>query len=288
MTGQSGSSIFRSSEGDDAVNQRIPSPIKALNDRNYPPVGRCIYCGTTEQLEKEHILPFGLSGTAVLPQSSCRDCASITGSFEQKVLRGPFWPVRVYRDLKSRRKHRDAPATLPMTVVRNGEEQTIELGIDAFPLLLHFPKFAPPVYLTQSPDYKSGIVMTGFVSINFGPRPDDVAKSLGVTKLKLSDNYQPVPFARMIAKIAYAFATAEQAIQDLEGKPFILPAILGQKDEIGRWVGTLTKPLESHESKLHRIEIHYDRDKGLLIGEVQLFADSQTPSYGVILGKLKN
>ena len=33
--------------------------------------------------------------------------------------------------------------------------------------------------------------------------------------------------------------------------------------------------------------VHEDGERGLLIAEVQLFADSQTPSYEVILGKLK-
>lgn len=103
--------------------------IRILDGTSYPPVGRCIYCSATEGLEKEHILPFGLSGTATLPQSSCRDCARITGSIEQAVLRGPFLPVRVYRDLKSRSKHRDAPRTLPLTFIRDGAEYTIDLKL---------------------------------------------------------------------------------------------------------------------------------------------------------------
>ena len=260
---------------------------KVLNNTSYPPVGRCIYCSATDGLEKEHILPFGLRGTATLPESTCRTCATITGTFEQVVLCGPFWPVRVYRDLKSRTKHRDAPSTRPLTFVRDGKEQTIELKIDDYPTLLHFPLFAPPAYLTLSPDYKSGIIMSGIASVLFGPRPDDVAKSLGATELKLTANCQPAAFARMIAKIAYAFAAAERATADISGDPFVLPAILGQGDEIGRWVGTLTKPIEAHAGELHRIVIHHEKEKGLLSAEVQLFADSQTPSYGVLLGKLK-
>jgi hypothetical protein len=48
----------------------------------------------------------------------------------------------------------------------------------------------------------------------------------------------------------------------------------------------LTKPVEVHPSLLHRIEIHSDLEARLLFAEVQLFSDSQTPSYGVVLGKL--
>ena len=171
--------------------------------------------------------------------------------------------------------------------MRDGKEQAIELKIDDYPTLLHFPLFAPPAHLTRSPEYKTGIVISGIASVLFGPRPDDVAKSLGATELKLTANSQPVAFARMIAKIAYAFAAAERATDDIEGQPFVLPAILGQQDDIGRWVGTLTRPIEAHPGELHRIIIHHEKEKGLLSAEVQLFADSETPSYGVVLGNLK-
>ena len=257
-----------------------------LNGTKFAPIGRCIYCGATNDLETEHIMPFGLSGTAKLPQSSCRACAKITGAVEQLVLHGPLWPVRVFRNLKSRTKHRDAPKTLPLTLFRNGYEETIQLGIDEYPMLLHFPVFTPPSYLTQAA-YSPGIGMLGVASVLFGPRPNEVCRSLGATAIKLTADYQKVAFARMIAKIGYSFAVAMGAINSIDGEALLLEAILGIKDDIGRWVGTLTKPFEKHPDHLHQILVHQEREKGLLIAEVQLFSDSQTPSYGVIIGKLK-
>ena len=50
---------------------------KVLDGLVYKPVGHCIYCGATEDLGKEHILPFGLSGSAILPKSSCRSLSLI-------------------------------------------------------------------------------------------------------------------------------------------------------------------------------------------------------------------
>lgn len=261
--------------------------FRVLDNSSYAPVGYCIYCGATARLETEHILPFGLGGTCTLPQSTCRQCATITGSFERAVLRGPFQPLRVYRRLKSRTKHRDAPTTLPLTLVRNREEQTIARKVEDYPLLVHFPLFDPPAYVTRSTEYKGGITISGIATIRVGPHPDDVARSLGATQLKLTTDLQPVAFARMIAKIGYAFAAAEGTIKDLEGERLLLPALLGQTNDIGRWVGTLTNPFETHSGYVHRIGVHYDNEKGLLIAEVQLFADSQTPSYGVILGNVR-
>lgn len=259
---------------------------KVLDGMVYKPVGHCIYCGATENLAKEHILPFGLSGSAILPKSSCRSCASITGSVEQDILRGSFWPVRVFRDLKSRSKHKDAPTHVPVSVVRNGEHEVVLLNIDEAPILLPFPLFAPPSHLSHA-EPTTGISVLGLVTIRFGVDLETTGRTLDASEISITVEQKPCAFARMIAKIGYAFAYAEGAIADLEGEPYILPAILGEHDEIGRWVGTLTKPLEAFPTLLHRVLIHRDSEEGLLFAEVQLFSDSQTPSYGVVLGKLK-
>jgi hypothetical protein len=59
------------------------TPIDIISEtKRFPPVGRCVYCGVySDKLEMEHVLPFGIAGNAMLlPKSSCRTCASITGS----------------------------------------------------------------------------------------------------------------------------------------------------------------------------------------------------------------
>jgi hypothetical protein len=262
--------------------------IKNLERVSYKPIGRCIYCGASGNLQREHIVPLGLClrGTAVLPKSTCGNCAKIIGHFEGEVLRGPMWAVRVYRQLKSRTKHADAPKTAKLRVKKNDNEFEIELPLDEYPILLHFPIFSPPAFLSPS-GYTKGINISGIATISFGPNPKTVLSKIGATAILATGDYKPVAFARMIAKIAYAFAVAEGAINLIDGEPFVLPAILGQRDEIGMWVGTLTEPYKSFKGLLHHIMPHEDRERGLLIVEVQLFADSQTPRYGVILGKLK-
>ncbi len=112
-------------------------------------------------------------------------------------------------------------------------------------------------------------------------------KMYGVKEIKITQFQDPTAFARMIAKIAYAFAVAEDKLKIINGDPFVTQSILGIKDDIGKWVGTLTEPIQKYENILHRIAIREDRDKRLLIGEVHLFSDSQAPKYGVILGMLR-
>lgn len=260
--------------------------MKDLAKSQYAPVNFCIYCGNTEGLTREHIVPFGLSGTAVLPKASCPTCTEITKKFEEEVLRGPMWAVRIWRQLKSRRKHQKAPDKYPITIIKNGHEEIINLSIDEYPILLHFPIFPPPgLFAPQG--YISGININGVATVSFGPKPAEVAKKLGAQSLKITQNYKPVPFARMLAKISYCIAFAEGALDQIKGQSTVLPAILGQKDDIGMWVGTITEPIIKHNGLLHRVLTHRDEEKGLLIGEVHFFSDSQTPSYGVILGRLK-
>jgi len=260
--------------------------MKDFSKIQHKPVGYCIYCGSTEELSREHIIPFGLSGTAVIPKASCKACSKIINQFEQDVLRGPMWAVRILRRLKSRRKHSEAPKTYPLTVIRNGREEIINLPINQYPILLHFPIFAPPAFLYQS-NYKSGIKISGVVTISFGPRPEIVLTQLGAQKIKISQKYNFISFARMLAKIAYCMAFAEGALKYIIGSSPVLPAILGKRDDIGRWVGTSNKPYTKDSNILHKVSIYRNNEKGLLIGEVRLFADSETPTYEVILGKLK-
>jgi hypothetical protein len=64
-----------------ANSMRDSQNVNVLNNRKYHPIGHCIYCGGTSGLSREHILPFGLSGTAELPEASCERCRKITGQF---------------------------------------------------------------------------------------------------------------------------------------------------------------------------------------------------------------
>lgn len=57
----------------------------------------------------EHIVPYGLGGTLELPEASCVRCAKETSRIERAILRGELRPVRVFRALKSRSRHKGAP-----------------------------------------------------------------------------------------------------------------------------------------------------------------------------------
>lgn len=260
--------------------------IKDMARIQYPPANRCIYCGAEDELSREHVVPYGLNGTSVIPAGSCRACAKKTSDFETRVLRGPLRAVRVLSKFQSRSKHEGASPTLPVRVVRDGTQSEIELPLDEAPIMLYFPEFAPPGRVTGN--RQTGIDMIGVASLCFGPTPDAVARKLGAQSVTLeSTGYEPVAFARMLAKIAFATAYAEGALSHIEEPSPAIPAILGEANDIGYWVGTMTGAYRRYPGLLHRVALHEDLERNLLVAEVQLFASSGTPSYGVVLGKLR-
>lgn len=273
----------------------LPDGYRDLEGERYGPVGECIYCGSTEHLTDEHIVPKGLDGTAVLEGSSCRSCARITGAVEGDILRGPrepgtgettlarqMWYVRSHIDVGS---GRERPETGEVVVIRDGEEETVELPLGEYPIFLPLPLLPPPTHLTDE-EIDGAIEVNRMVSILFGPTPSEVGERLGADAVKVTVNEDWVTLSRMIAKIAYAYAVAEKGLEAFE-EVFVTPDILGETDGVGRWVGGHPdRTLAPDEGLLHRVAVHEEEDRGLLLGEVRLLANSITPTYLVVLGSL--
>lgn len=259
--------------------------LEKIERRRFSPYGGCIYCGASGDLTTEHVVPYGLGGTLELPESSCRECATETSKVERIILRGELRPVRVFRALNSRRKHKDAPSTYPLVVIRKGAEETVNLPLEKYPILVPFPDFAP-ARIAVGAESKPGIDVAGIVTVSFGANPASVLRELGATTIKPQVSTHPAQFARMLAKIAYSMAAATGALSLLKAPSPIRGVILGTNTHVGDYVGTLTYPLAAYENQLHRIVVLPDAQSGQLVADVQLFSDSSAPRYGVLLGEL--
>ncbi len=257
--------------------------LSDLGKAQFKAVGVCIYCGATDDLDREHIIPFGLNGTAVLHEASCKECAKITSHFEMQVLRGAMRDVRVLRRLRSRKKHTGVQRVQRLRMRRNGIIETVELPLEDYPVLLHFPTFTLPGVLSGYDG--TGIQMTGVATLQFGPLPQAVGKKLGAQEIMLdAQPDHPISFARMIGKIGYAMAVAHEVVKVTERRPEIVASLLNEVDEIGRWVGTVPGPFRKYsDGTLHRVAIQQEANTGLVAVEIQLFADSGAPTYLVIL-----
>jgi hypothetical protein len=73
----------------------------------YPDVGLCFYGGATNDLTDEHIIPFSLGGTLILPKSSCNTkivgCNAKTTKFEGVIARQVFGKFRARFGVQTRR-----------------------------------------------------------------------------------------------------------------------------------------------------------------------------------------
>lgn len=259
-----------------------PEPVV---EHVYDPVWECIYCGATpENLGKEHIVPLGLGGTLILPRSSCRDCEVATSRFERIVQRGPMWNVRSLRKIPSRNPDQ-MPADTEIVVETDGEEGTVVLPLDDAPVLLHMPIFAEPSCLTGDV-VGGGIEVEGMATIRYGRDPYLVGEELGADTIRVTDEYRPVAFARMIAKIGVSYAIAEVGLETFE-EVYPLADLRGERDQIGRWVGTRQdRALEPRGGGLHRLARGRSEERDEIAAEVQLFSDGPTPTYFVVVGRM--
>jgi hypothetical protein len=255
-----------------------------LSRKNYPPVGRCIYCGSTDDLRREHIIPRGLSGSTTLLKASCGSCADITSRVETTVIRGPWYAVRIVQRLHITELSR-VPKTFSLTLIKDGREQVIHLPINEYPVVLMMPLYPLPEVMSGAP-HQSGIHLVGYSILAYGPRPGEVTKRFGADGGRITQKHQFVDIARMLAKIALAFAVAELGIDRFEAV-YVRDLILGKIENLGRFVGTRDRHPPTMANHLHQLSLEYDPDSRLLAVNVRLMASEPTPAYVVIVGRLK-
>lgn len=250
------------------------------------PVCSCIYCGSTDDLSDEHVVPLALGGKIILPKSTCQKCAQITSRFEGAVLRGFMMNARIVGGFPTRRP-KARPKKLPLDVTRNGEESTIELGIGDYPALLHLPLLLPPGTLVgRAPG--TGVSICGSETISFGKNPQDLARGEGLSGMQSKVNWDITAFARLLAKIGYGFVVANSGPIPLHEVP-VLPLILGTADDASFWLGSANYRLDVEDSRpLHAMGGRFavdpsDATKILTIARVKLFASSGATGYEVVV-----
>jgi hypothetical protein len=255
----------------------------------YAPAGRCIYCFQTDIiLRPEHIVPYSMGSVWELPGASCEACMRITGKFEQICARDMFGNVRaqwkIYSRKKKDRRERFAKG-LPNPLKLPGVETPSAAG----PLApLAMPVFQQPGLLSERS--KNSALKVTEVHIVF-PTIEGHQGPAKKAKGKLH-NY---PFARMLAKIAYAAAVAEYGLDSVPKD--LVPYILGTDPSISEVVGSCPFPYPPHppmvvdeKGKLgiesFRVSPGIWRGNGrqLVVTRVQLFRFLDGPTYWVVVG----
>ena len=259
--------------------------------KKYPPVGRCIYCGTSDsRLTDEHIIPFGLEGRTVFPKSSCLPCAKITGSVEQFCLRTMFGVARAHLGLGTRRP-KERPPTFALRHKRHdGYLEAVPVKPDSQPILLHLVKLAPPgIVVGEEPKN----VFENAQSVISLSRPADILSKELPQFTGMNIQSPPIEmsrFSRMLAKIAHSFAVAERGIDSFT--PLLPELILGRYDTPSYLVGRIMgSPIVPPDGLLHHLFLEYIRtDDGseFLVANIRLFAILNTPHYHVVIARTKS
>lgn len=283
--------------------------MDAATPNRYEPVGRCIYCGTRRhsldrlRLGDEHIVPEGLGGLALLPQSSCGKCERTTNYSEQFCQKAMLGAFRYQLKLPTKRP-KDRPKTLPVEFHIGDQIETREIAVEDYPINLLLPFFPHAEMLTAHPQQKSNIEAAMVYPEARTDGPHELFQYDGGPKIFAKFRYgdMVVPtgktdwdrFARMMAKIAHAFATAELGHGNFE--PFLVPAIAGRADfPIQLVVGgdpSVTHNMKAAELKTasrHNLsltsEVHHGRN--YYVVRVQLFGDLGWPRYACVVGAPK-
>lgn len=252
--------------------------------QNLGTIGKCIYCGdSSSKLSNEHIIPIALNGPFVLTSASCQKCASITSKFEMDVLRASLIQARLGLNMYTRHPSR-RPPTYEIIGIRNGKEIKIQVPIEDLPAMITLLLYPPPAHLEKRP-YKRGIQIFGAQLHSFSePSLDQFTAKYGIQGLKVHHHYKGLSFERLLAKIAYGFAVASYGIDSIDEK-YVLSSILGEKEDIGLWLGCATQKRLDSKPGAHQVEFYEKNNE--IICHLQLFSFPDVPEYQIVVGSLK-
>lgn len=254
--------------------------------RKMDPVGYCIYCGASSvQLSGEHVVPFALGGDVILPDASCSVCAAITSKFEMYVAREVLGPFRTRTEAPTRRPKR-RPTELNLELVNSdGSCRNIKLNPSSHPAALVLPVLPEPLILMpalnrvrRDPGMFVALPDTSVLSIPL--QRGAVAMNLGSFKIEC--------FYRLLAKIAHAAAYLDPNWTSC-WEPLLRDFILGHRQDYDCCVGgSETDEFKDDESSFPLFFRAFDKEnERYLVAYFRLFGPNETPTYQVVVGRLR-
>jgi hypothetical protein len=251
-------------------------------------IGECIYCGATDDLRTEHLIPFSLAGRHVLLRASCRACERKTSRWESKVAHDSFLPVRTLLAMPTRRPKK-RPTSFPAKVRRGATWSEEDLDLTRMTAVAPFPKLPAPGAMDGRPLSTNvqthGVVGLGVVANDGGD--SNPAKRAGVEAVEIPIVYEPVPFMRMLAKIAWSYTVAQYGVDAVE--PAVLGVVLGTDHNVAHYVGALdgwTLFDGPATADLHVCVAVIEQ--GWVLAGVRLFSNHGAPEYTVVVGRLRS
>ena len=262
--------------------------------RTYDAVGYCIYCGSTDQLSDEHIIPLGLGGRLVLPQSSCSSCSTKTSKLERTCLRTMYGPLRLLYGLPSRRKNiRPEALQLKVRKTEQSEWEYVPVAQERYPFLITFPYFDAPGALAKTEESASAGPATRRLWIrgaspshNFQELLQSLAEELGVHSLMPESKAEIPAFCSLLAKIALSYIAAEIRASAQKSRLAEI-AVGGNMNNCLHYIGSAATD-EPPSEALHELSLARHTSTGSILVRLRLLAKLGTPTYFVVLPDRKS
>lgn len=258
------------------------------------PVNECIYCGAKPgpecSLSDEHVIPYGLNGTLLLPKASCQSCAQVTGEFERRCLRDGFGLYRAKREFRTRRKQHPDEIEVISSVPADKRSRRL-VSVRDVPLVLAMPLYPAPSIASGVESWRAGKPIEVWVRA-----PRGAPRVFGDSGMKLT--VPMYPFARMLAKIAYGFYVTLYDYPQRRGwrehcYPEIVDIILKEGIEPSHLVGCdcsrvpFDPEFNINGHKVQSCNLVRANKPALLAYRIQLFASENTPLYLVVVGEFE-
>ncbi len=261
-----------------------------MNQDNFV-IKKCIYCDGLGETD-EHIVPFALGGKWKLIKACRERCRDITSRCERNPLSENWKEVRAVLDYPSRHRDFSNETFLLEVTFKNGSRGTLELPKNEALGLTPFVEYPLPAFFSPG-GYQGGVTINAHSLISFGPNVKDLAEKYNLKEMCYSVIHKGNNFEKMVSKIAYCATIAIFGLNNLDQR-FVLPALLGQKDDIGYWMGCdhhgRISPLLGKQRSRNIIRVGVWQRAGesirYVVARLKFFASSDAPEYIVVVGTL--
>ncbi len=247
----------------------------------YPAVGICIYCLGSEALQTEHIVPYSLGGSMLLPKASCGDCSKVTSAFEGRVSGGMFKAFRAKINAPTRSKV-GHPTEFPTTFfdLTTVSTQRKLLPVEEIPGFLHI------MYFDHEACLVSRKTTSPVIRVEFGWIPNSVVSASNDRDFQKSVycDLHIEAYVRMLSKIGHAYVWAELGGEGWE--PLLVPLIISAK---GKWENFIGRSPVSIPPKMLAIRIlHRENDSLITVLVTHPLLAQSGPVYEVVVGRIQN
>lgn len=181
------------------------------------------------------------------------------------------------------RRSRERREPQPMVVEKDGHRFTIRAPLADHWKVIRLPIF-PMAAAIDGRAYESGIESHSRDEFQLGETHDEIAARHGVDRI-IFPEYPPETFARFLAKMAYGYAV-ERCTVDAFEEVYVLPAILDQANDIGRWVGCPDRREFPQRQCIISVGFKIIPERNLVV-RIKMFPQFDGAEYVVLVGKLK-